>query len=254
MYAQERQQHIARQARTAGRVEVVALAHELGVTTETVRRDLTALERRGTLRRVHGGALPVERVELEPAVTTRATRLSDQKHRIAVRALDELPHDGTLILDSGTTTGALAALLPHDARLTVITNSYAHAAVLSALPDVSVLVLGGHVRQRTGATVGRWAREALEGVCADVALLGTNGLDIARGLTTPDQAEADVKESMVRAARRRIVLADSSKVGEVHLHRFARLDDLDLVITDEDLDEDHLAELRTDDGPEVVLA
>ena len=70
----------------------------------------------------------------------------------------------------------------------------------------------------------------------------------------PEGAEADVKESMVRAARRRIVLADSSKVGEVHLHRFARLDDLDLVITDEDLDEDHLAELRTDDGPEVVLA
>ena len=67
-------------------------------------------------------------------------------------------------------------------------------------------------------------------------------------------ATAAQLERMVRAARRRIVLADSSKVGEVHLHRFARLDDLDLVITDEDLDEDHLAELRTDDGPEVVLA
>ena len=89
---------------------------------------------------------------------------------------------------------------------------------------------------------------------ADVVLLGTNGLDADRGLTTPDQAEADVKEAMVRAARRRIVLADSSKAGEVHLHRFAQLEDLDLVITDEDLDEDHLAELRTDDGPEVVLA
>lgn len=254
MYAQERQQHIARQARTAGRVEVVSLAQELGVTTETVRRDLTALERRGAVRRVHGGALPVERLELEPAVTTRATRLSDQKRRIAARALEELPHDGTVILDAGTTTGALAQLLPAEARLTVITNAHAHAAVLSALPNVSVLLLGGHVRQRTGASVGRWAIDALDGVCADVALLGTNGLDAGRGLTTPDQAEADVKEAMVRAARRRIVLADSSKAGEVHLHRFARIDDLDLVITDEDLDEDHLAELRTDDGPEVVLA
>lgn len=254
MYAQERQQHIVRQARAAGRVEVLTLAQELGVTTETVRRDLTALETRGALRRVHGGALPIERLELEPPVSTRAARLSEQKRRIAARALDELPNDGTVILDAGTTTGALAQLIPADARLTVITNSFAHATVLSPLDNVSLLLLGGHVRRRTGASVGRWATRALDGVCADVALLGTNGLSAGRGLTTPDQAEADVKEAMVRAARRRIVLADASKVGEVHLHRFAALEELDLVITDDDLDEDHLAELRTDDGPEVVLA
>lgn len=254
MYAQERQQHIVRQARSAGRVEVLTLAQELGVTTETVRRDLTALEKRGSVRRVHGGALPIERVELEPPVTARAVQHAAQKDRIAARALDELPHDGTVILDAGTTTGALARLLPQDARLTVITNSFAHAAVLSPLPHVSLMLLGGHVRRRTGASVGRWATRALDGVTADVVLLGTNGLTADRGLTTPDQAEADVKEAMVRAARRSIVLADSTKVGEVHLHRFAALDHLDMVITDDELDEEHLAELRTDEGPEVVLA
>lgn len=255
MYAQERQQHIVEQARAHGRVEVLALAQQLDVTTETVRRDLTALERKGSLRRVHGGALPVERLELEPAVQTRQLHLAAEKRRIAARALDELPHDGTVILDAGTTTGALAELVPHEARLTVITNSFAHAAVLSPFPQVTVLLLGGHVRRLTGAAVGRWTRDALADVCVDVAFLGTNGLTPERGLTTPDQAEAEVKAAMVGAARRVVVLTDASKVGEVHLHRFADLDEVDLVITDTTLDDEQAAELRVaDDAPEVARA
>ncbi|MFK5646026.1 DeoR/GlpR family DNA-binding transcription regulator [Ornithinimicrobium sp. LYQ121] len=255
MYAQERQQHIVEQARAHGRVEVLALAHQLDVTTETVRRDLTVLERRGALRRVHGGALPIERVELEPAVQTRQRRFEAEKRRIAARALEEVPDAGTVLLDSGTSTGALAELLPQTARLTVITNSFAHAAVLSPLPEVTVLLLGGHVRRLTGAAVGQWALEALGGLCVDVAFLGTNGLTADRGLTTPDQAEAEVKAAMVGAARRVVVLTDSSKVGEVHLHRFADLDQVDLVITDTTLDDEHAEELRAaDDAPEVARA
>ena len=87
MYAAERQQQILAVARAAGRVEVVALAEDLGVTAETVRRDLTALERRGSLRRVHGGAIPVERLSLEPDLGTRVGHLADVKRRIAARAL-----------------------------------------------------------------------------------------------------------------------------------------------------------------------
>jgi DeoR family transcriptional regulator, fructose operon transcriptional repressor len=255
MYAQERQQHIVRKARAHGSVQVVALAQELGVTNETVRRDLTVLERRGSVRRVHGGALPVERIELEPAVQTRQQRLTDEKRRIAARALDELPTDGTVLLDSGTTTGALAELIPDTARLTVLTNSFAHAATLSTLPRVQVLLLGGRVRPLTGAAVGPWATDALAGVCVDLALLGTNGLSAERGLTTPDQAEAAVKEAMVAAARRVVVLSDSSKVGQAHLHRFATLDQVDLVVTDTGLDDELVTELRTaDDAPEVARA
>ena len=101
MYAAERQQRIIAEARRAGRVEVTALADSLGVAAETVRRDLTALERRGSLRRVHGGAIPVERLEVEPTLATRSGRLADVKRRIAARALDELPSGGSIILDAG---------------------------------------------------------------------------------------------------------------------------------------------------------
>lgn len=254
MYAQERQQRIAQEARRHGRVEVLALSRDLGVTTETVRRDLTMLEGKGLVRRVHGGALAVERMELEPTVRTRMGRLAAQKQRIAARALAELPTDGTILLDSGTTTGALAVLLPETARLTVVTNSFEHAARLSTLPQVSLLLLGGRVRPQTGAAVGSWARDRLADICVDVAFMGVNGVTVRRGLTTPDQAEAETKAAMVAAARRVVCLTDSSKFGEAHLHRFATLDQVDLVITDTDLADEVADELRQVDGPEVECA
>lgn len=253
MYAAERQQRIIAQARRAGRVEVAALADVLGVAAETVRRDLTALERRGSLRRVHGGAIPVERLELEPTLATRSTRLTEVKRRIAARVLDELPIGGTVLLDSGSTTLAVVELLPPDADLTVLTNSVAAASVLSTHPGVTLYLLGGRVRGVTGAAVGEWATRALEGVTVDLAVLGTNGISAGRGLTTPDQAEALVKRAMVRAARRAVVATDSSKAGDDHLHRFADLADVDLVVTDADLADDVAAELRAA-GPEVVTA
>ncbi len=253
MYAAERQQRILAQARQAGRVEVGTLADDLGVAMETVRRDLTALERRGTLRRVHGGAIPVERLELEPTFATRVGRLSDAKRRVASRALDELPREGTVLLDSGSTTQALVELLPPDIDLTVVTNSVAAAAALVWHPGVALYLLGGRVRGRTGAAVGDWVTAALDGVCVDVAFLGTNGLSAVRGLTTPDQAEAAAKRAMVRAARRVVVVTDSTKLGDDHLHRFAALADVDLVITDADLDDDAAAEIVAA-GPALVRA
>ena len=127
MYAAERQHEILTRARAEGRVEVGLLAESLGVTVETVRRDLTALERLGAVRRVHGGALPVERLALEPNLASRESQHSEQKRRIAARALAELPDGGTMLLDSGTTTLAIAEQLPPDLEATVVTNSIAIA-------------------------------------------------------------------------------------------------------------------------------
>ena len=253
MYATERQQRIIAEARRAGRVEVTALADDLGVATETIRRDLTALERRGSLRRVHGGAIPVERLEVEPSLATRSGRLTEVKRRIAARALDQLPSGGSIILDSGTTTRAVAEVLPPDLDLTVLTNSLSAASVLATHPGVSLYLLGGRVRGQTGAAVGDWTIRALSDVVADVAFIGTNGFSVARGLTTPDQSEALVKRAMVASARTSIVLSDSSKAGDAHLHRFADLGDIDILITDTDLDDDVAAEIRAA-GPEVVTA
>jgi len=253
MYAEERQQHILDSARSAGRVEVNALADALDVTPETVRRDLTILERHGVLRRVHGGAIPVERLGFEPGVELRSERLVAEKERIAKAALTQLPDEGTVLLDAGTTTLRLAEQLPRERELTIVTNSVEIAAMVAPQPNLSLYVLGGRVRGRTLAAVGSWLTDALQEVFVDVAFMGTNGLSVERGLTTPDQSEAAVKRAMIGAARRSVVLTDHTKIGVDHFCRFADLSDIATVITDTGLDPETAAEIEAL-GPEVVLA
>jgi DeoR family fructose operon transcriptional repressor len=236
MYAAERQQRILQKARERGRVEVAGLATLLEVTSETVRRDLTALERHGLLRRVHGGAIPLDRLGFEPGIATRDAVLTAEKERIAKAALEELPADGSILLDAGTTTARLADALPRDRDLTVITNSLPIAMKLSAHPNLTMLFLGGRVRGRTLAAVDIWAMRALEETFVDVAFMGTNGFSVERGLTTPDSTEAAVKRAMIKAARRAVVLADHTKFGNDNLMRFGSLKDVEALITDTGLD------------------
>ncbi len=253
MYAPERQQSILDLTRAEGRVEVLGLAERLGVTPETVRRDLTALERRGLVRRVHGGALPVERLESEVNLHTRMSKASTEKQRIARRALEEIPTGGSVLLDSGTTTLAIAEQLPADLDLTVVTNSVTIAAVLHGHPGVRLNMLGGRVRSRTGAAVGVWLEHSLTDVCVDVAFLGTNGYAVERGMTTPDQVESAAKRAMAQAARRVVVVSDSTKAGQVHLHRFLRVDEVAMLITDDGLDDETTEHLDVA-GTDVVRA
>ena len=112
MYAPERQQEILRLARDGGRVDVLSLAEQLQVTAETIRRDLKALDRAGLLRRVHGGAIPAGRLGFEPDLTERESTYADEKDRIAKAALAELPVEGTMVLDAGTTVARMAAAIP----------------------------------------------------------------------------------------------------------------------------------------------
>jgi len=253
MYAQERQQEILRRARHAGRVDVVTLAEVLAVTTETIRRDLTVLERAGVVRRVHGGAIPVERLGFEPAVAARQEVMTAEKERIGKAALAELPEDGAVVIDAGTTTGRLAEAIPADRELTVVVNSPPLASLLAVRPNLTVVMLGGRVRGRTLATVDDLALHPLSRLNVDVAFIGTNGCSPERGLTTPDPAEAAVKRAMVAAARRTVLLADHTKVGDVHFAAFAALSDIDLMITDTGLDDRLAARIRAA-GPEVVRA
>ena len=253
MYAEERQQEILQVARAEGRVDVAALAEGFNVTAETIRRDLTTLERAGVLRRVHGGTIPVERIGFEPALAARDSVLIAEKERIAKAALSEVPADGAIILDAGTTTARLAQALPSDRELTVVVNSPALAAVLGTRPNLHVLMLGGRIRGKTLATVDDWALRPLADLYVDVAFLGTNGCSVERGLTTPDPAEAAVKRAMIAAARRCVLLADHTKIGNDYLARFGVLSDMDVLVTDTGLDDD-LAEGIENAGVRVVRA
>jgi DeoR family transcriptional regulator, fructose operon transcriptional repressor len=251
MYAAERHQVIAARARVEGRADVAELARELKVTRETIRRDLTQLEQAGVLRRVHGGAMPIERLTLERGLEAGPVSMAAEKQRIAKAALAELPERGTILLDAGTTTAALADVLPGDRDLVVVTNSLLIAGRLAATPRLTTMLLGGRVRGATLASVDVWALRTLAQVHVDVAFMATNGVTPEFGLTTPDTAEAAVKSAMVDAAERVVLLADHTKVGAAYFARFAELDDVEVILTDTGLNE-RLARRLEAAGPKVV--
>lgn len=253
MYAPERQQEILRRVRAAGRGEVATLAEGLAVTSETVRRDLDALERQGLIRRVHGGALPVEQLRFERAVSERATAMAAEKAQIAKAALDYVPRQGAVLIDAGTTTARLADLFPDDRDLTVVTNALPIALTLSTRPRLTVLTAGGRVRGRTLAEVDRWALRSLAEIRVDVAFVATNGVSVDGGLTTADLAEAAVKEAMIAAANRVVLLADHTKVGDDQFCRFADISQVDIFVTDSGLGAEAVDGFRQA-GVELVLA
>ena len=243
MYAEERQEHLLQVARSAGRVDVSEMATVLQVGAKTIRGDLSALERMGRVRRVHGGAIPVERLTFEPAVAERDVVLIAEKERIARAAVTELPDEGAVLIDAGTTTARLGDLMPTDRELTVVTNSLSLAGRLASFPNLTVQLLGGRVRCRTLAAVETWALAALAGIYVDLALVAANGVSVECGVTTPDLAEAAVKTAMITSARRVVLVADHTKVGQSNFVRFADLDAVDLLITDTGLDHRRTAEL-----------
>jgi len=253
VYAPERHQQILDRARAQGRVDVASLAHELDVTPETVRRDLTVLERHGLVRRVHGGAIPVERLGFSPGLADRERVLSGEKERIAKAALDELPDGGAVILDAGTTTVRLAEMIPGDRELTVVTHALPVATVLATRSNITLHMVGGTVRGRTLAAVGAWALRDLAEIHADVAFLATDGISIEQGLTTPDLAEAAVKRALVDAARRVVVVADHTKVGRAEFAHVVPLHRVDTLITDSGVDGELADELEAA-GLRVVRA
>jgi DeoR family fructose operon transcriptional repressor len=255
MYAEERQQAMAQLIGQHGRLSVAELAETFAVTTETVRRDLSTLERIGLVRRMHGGAVPASSLTvIEAGLLERDQVNPGAKDAIAAAAVKLLPPPGSVIvLDAGSTTARLAGVLPRDHRLTVVTHAVPVAARLAGLPQIELHLLPGRVRTKTQAAVGADTVAALADLRADVSFVATNGISTTYGLTTPDRDEAATKRAIVAAGRRVVVVADSSKVGVENAQRFASLDDLDVLVTDTGIeDEDRAALEKT--GLEVVVA
>ena len=255
MYAEERQQAMAQAIGQEGRLSVAQLAESFDVTTETVRRDLSSLERIGLVRRVHGGAVPASSLSvIESGLGERDQANTGAKDAIAAAAVQQLPPPGSVvILDAGSTTGRLAAVLPREHRLTVVTHAVPIAARLAGLPHIELHLLPGRVRPTTHAAVGADTVAALHDVRADLAFLATNGLSADFGLTTPDRDEAATKRAITAAARRTVVLADSSKIGVETSQRFATVSDVDVLVTDNGITDDARRALEKA-GLEVVVA
>jgi DeoR family fructose operon transcriptional repressor len=257
----ERQEEITALVQGDGRVAVADLARRFQVATETIRRDLDALEQAGALRRVHGGAVSTDRRSTsEPSVGERGRQHMPQKDAIAVRALRVLGDGftGSVYLDAGTTTAAIAARLPSRiaevrGRTDVVTHALTFAAPLAEAEGLSLTVIGGRIRSVTAAAVGAGTVAAIRSLRPDIAFIGTNGVSATFGLSTPDPEEAAVKEAIVEGARRVVAVADGSKFDRELLVRFARLSQVDVLVTDQQPD-GVLESALADAGTELWLA
>jgi DeoR family fructose operon transcriptional repressor len=253
VHAEERQHRIVVQARAEGRVDVASMAAQLTVAPETVRRDLKTLEKRGLLRRVHGGAYPIENAGFETTLASRLTDHVDEKRRIAAAAAEQLGDAESVFVDEGFTPQLIAEALSTDRPLTLLTASVPVATSLATAPNMTVILLGGRVRGRTLATVGHWTARMLAGFVVDLAFVGANGISRDHGLTTPDPAVAEVKSQALRSAHRRILIGVHTKFGISSFCRFAEISDFELIITDTGLSasEAHRYSML---GPQVIRA
>ena len=255
VYPPERQQAITAYLvqRADHRAGVSQISEQLGVTTETVRKDLDVLERRGVLRRVRGGAELLSTTPFEQALAARHAEQFDDKVDIARRVVVELPDDGVVILDSGSLTFVCAQLMPTDRPLTLVTNNLPAARYLAGRTRMRVMTLPGSVRGLTSAAVDPWTTRRLASLTADLAIVGVNGLSPDRGLMTTNPEEASVKRAMLLAARRRLVPVISGKLGRTSFCTFGAVSELDLVITDRGATPEMVAALSAA-GPEVAVA
>lgn len=229
-------------------LRVSDLAHQFEVSEVTVRADLDALEQRGQLRRVRGGAVPRATAPTERRFEEAEVAAAAQKRAIG-RAAAGLIEDGdTLILDVGTTTTAVAQALADRLDITdvtVFTSSLTIALALErADPRVTVIITGGTLRPKQHSLVEPLAGLVLGSINARKAFIGCNGVDVDRGITNVNLPETEIKRLVLSSAQERIVCADSSKLGQVALAHVCSLDEIDLLITDDAADPELLAALR----------
>ncbi len=255
MLARQRQERILEMVQTAGGARISDLVDLLGVSDMTVRRDIAVLARRGQVAKVHGGATALTgRAADEPGFAAKSQLKTAEKAAIARLAAALVQPGDSVAISAGTTTHAVAVELLAVPDLTVVTNSVPAGEVLHAAgrDDLTVLLTGG-VRTPSDALVGSVTTSALTSLHVDWLFLGVHGIDERAGLTTPNLVEAETNRALVSCARRIAVVADSSKWGVVGLCSIARLDDIDVLITDSGLDPEAQRALKSHIG-RLVLA
>ncbi|MEV0954638.1 DeoR/GlpR family DNA-binding transcription regulator [Streptomyces sp. NPDC049951] len=232
MLAAERRDHLLGLLAREGKVVAKNVAADLGISEDSVRRDLRDLAAEGLCHRVYGGALPVS-----PAVADYATRTSvtpDGKRKVATRAAALVRPGSALILDGGTTALAVARTLPPELACTVITHSPTIAAAMIEHPMAEVFLLGGRIFKHSAVACGAAAVEAAQNVSADICLLGVTGVHPEAGLTTGDTEEAAMKRALAARAADTYILASSEKIGTASRFRVLPWEDISGLITDAD--------------------
>ena len=244
MLSEERRRAIIETLQEDGRVLVKDLARRFHTSLITIRKDLEFLHQGAQLERTHGGALPLKTGALrDSSIHEKESQHKSEKSRIAAAAAQMIGDGQVIILDSGTTTTAIARACRTKQNLTIVTNATNIAAEL-ADSSVEVILTGGTLRRNSYSLVGPLAEESLRKLSADLLFLAVDGFDGRYGLTTPNLLEARVNRAMAEAARRTIVVCDSSKFGRRSMSLILPTSAVHETITDKGISKHDLAALR----------
>jgi DeoR family transcriptional regulator, aga operon transcriptional repressor len=248
----ERRREVLEILHRDGRVLVKELARHFRTSQITIRKDLEFLDGQGVIQRTHGGALPLPAgTLLDPTLREKEKLHRRQKMQIALAAARLVQEGQSVVLDSGTTTTAIARALKEKSKLTVITNAINIAAELAGT-HIELLLTGGMLRKNSFSLVGPLAERALRQLSADILFLGVDGFDTKSGLFTPNLLESEVNRAMVEISRRTIAVCDSSKFGRRSLCNIMPIDMVHEVITDKQIPKSDLQALK-DAGVAITL-
>jgi DeoR family glycerol-3-phosphate regulon repressor len=227
----QRHKSILEIARRTGRVTVEALAERLGVTPQTIRKDLNELSADSLLARVHGGAVITSGID-NLAYEARRMLAQDEKRAIGEATAALIPDDASLFINIGTTTEEVARSLSGRRGLLVITNNLNVVDLLYQNPEVEVIVVGGRVRRVDRAAVGAFAMEFIKGFKVDYAVIGASAIDEDGALLDFDMNEVQVSQTIIDNSRQVILAADSSKLGRPAPVRIGHVGEIDVFVTD----------------------
>ena len=249
----ERQMKILTRLNENGFVRVQNLCEKFDVSSVTIRKDLSFLEQKGLLFRTHGGASKQSLYAFERNIGEKEAIQVDQKKIIAEKSLQFINNRDYIILGSGTSVLYLARLLEGFEKLTVVTSSLFVSVELCNHPNITTIQLGGNVRKSSNSVIGSTAEQMVRDYSCNKVFLGVDGIDLNFGLTTSNALEAQLNKAMIKASEKVIVLADSSKIGKRSFGKIADIQEVDVLVTDADIqksDQKALEEL----GIEVVIA
>jgi DeoR/GlpR family transcriptional regulator of sugar metabolism len=252
LYLEERRQEILKQVNQHGRASVVELSQQFGVSEVTIRADLQALAERNLVVRTHGGAVPAGRGLHDLSLAIRLQQQVVEKSRIGEVGAAMVANGDAIILDTSSTALAIAQRLRNHRDLTIITNSLAIAQGMLDAPGVTVVMPGGTLRRDTASLIGIDGLEMLQKFNIQKGFFGAHGISLPEGLTDVSADEAEVKRPLVAMCRQVIAVLDATKWGRVGLASFARLEEVDRVITDVHAPADLVGQVRAM-GIEIIL-
>lgn len=234
-FTAQRRDQLARMVQERGHLSISEAAEVFSVSTETIRKDIIALDREGLVTKSHGGAMLPSDAKERP-ITKKKAENRAQKLAVARHVADSIPDGSSVIIDAGSSVAAVAELLAERSGLTLFINSVMALEHLIG-SDNELFMLGGRIRPYSTATVGDWAIQELASISADYSILGADSVASAGGPTINAYSEVAVKHAMVDASTTRIVVADSSKFKRSGAFQIARWDQIDRLVTDQILDE-----------------